>query len=377
MRGFSIIYYLIPLMVFFSCQELYNPEVVEIDHGFLVVEGFVEVGGGETLIKLGKTTTVYSEQSLIPVSKASIVVEGSREGQWFMEHKEDGIYALTADLPTDQNYKLFLQVNEVDRYESEWMEPLISSDISDLYFEREEEGVFIYLDSEGSRDQAFSLWTTEEAWQFRTVFTSSYKYDHETFEMVPRQESINICFREEKSSRFTLASSTNSIDGGFRKLEVMRIPLFSEKLGIRYSIEVTQKQVDQRAFEFWGSMRKNTEDVGGIFSPMPSILGSNLRKVGAEEVPVIGYVSAGKSSKKRIYIQFPDVRPWVVKTPDYDHCTREPISQRTLEGVLSGERLPLEPVPFEEGLIFQFDSAPKFCADCRERGTLEKPDFWE
>lgn len=263
------------------------------------------------------------------------------------------------------------------------MKPLISPDIEDIYFTREEDGVYIYLNSKMPTEEMFFQWTSTEDWEFKSPYHTFYKYDPDLDDVVFRDDNINLCFKSAQSSAIHLGSSSRSVDGSITGEEVMRIPLFSEKLGSRYSIEVVQKPIDQEAFEFWESIRKNTDDIGNIFSPLPSILGSNLTKVGDPATPVIGYISAGKSAKKRLFINFTDIRPWTVRIPDYINCNISLIRVALYSSFFNQERLiPLYEtvVEFPEGsniFVPAFAAASKFCVDCRERGTKEKPGFWD
>jgi len=354
----------------FSCRELYEPEIAVVDHGFLVVEGFVEVGGGRSSVKLSRTVPVYADQNLRPVAQALLILEGQEAGSWQFVEKEAGEYVLDADLLESQNYKLRIFIGENESFESDWMQPLIAPEITDLYFEREEEGVFIYAEGQRNGEKGFMLLTAEETWQFRSAYNSLFVYNPETFEIEFRRGNIHVCFRQQPSDRIVLAAPGM---GDFNKLEMMRIPLHSEKLGMRYSIEVKQRQVDEAAYEFWEALRRNTDDIGDIFSPMPHEFGSNLRKVGQADEPVIGYISAGKSTTKRVFIGFSEIRPWSVRNPDYGSCNREVLSPRHYPSLTSGDYLVIGPVEGDGG---EWYVSTKYCVDCRERGTLDAPAFW-
>jgi len=378
------IYIFFLLVSLFSCREIYEPEILGIDYGLLVAEGFVEVGGGTSVIKLGKTTTIYSEESIRHIDNAKITLLGSMSGSWQFGYLGEGEYRLEADLPVDQQYKLEIYVAEVEHYESEWMIPLISPEIEDIYFSREEDGVYIYLNTQGSDEKMYYQWTSTETWEFKTPYITIYKYDPSIEDVVLRDDNINLCLKSEESSNIQLGSTLRTIDGSITGEEINRIPLFSEKLGSKYSIEVTQKPLDQMAYEFYESIRKNTDDIGNIFSPMPSILASNLTKVGEPDTPVIGYISAGKTAKKRLFIEFTDIRPWSVRIPEYANCARiDTVPNFLYTSLFNLDRLiPLEEITIEwpprSGIrIPAFISSEKKCVDCRVRGTTEKPDFWD
>jgi len=377
MRIFKIAILCLSVLIFTaSCREFYEPEVLEIDFGFLVAEGFVEVGGGTSVLMLGRSTTLYAEESMKIIDNARVILTGSISGSWQYTHIQDGRYELDENLMPDQDYQLQILIGEGEKYESEWLKPVMAPPIDRVFFNQDEDGVFIYLDSQG--DGNYFLWTTEETWEFNSWFNALYKYDHDLNDMVPREENINLCYKSERSDQIILGSSLRSTDGSIKGLEVMRISPFSEKLGLRYSIEVWQRPLDQRAYEFWESLRKNTEDVGDIFGPMPSYIGSNIKRLDNEDSPVIGFISAGKSDKKRIFIEFTEVRPWPVRIPDYSRCTIQD-TIRPSQYSLYFTNINVQPgFPiFSNGRIIGWSYTSTACVDCRLRGTTVKPDFWD
>ncbi|MBS9526018.1 DUF4249 family protein, partial [Litoribacter alkaliphilus] len=298
-------------------------------------------------------------------------------GSWQFALEEDGTYAMVGTLPSDQDYQLQIQIGEHEQYISDWMQPAMAPPIEGMFFTREEDGVYIYLNSRG--EDNYFLWTTEETWQFRSWFNPIYRYEPYTNTIIPREENINLCYRNEKSGDIRLGSGAQSVDGEIRGVELMRIPIYSEKLGLRYSIEVWQRTLDHAAFEFWESIRKNTDDLGDIFSPMPAFLGSNIKKVGREDTPVIGYISVGRSERKRLFIDFTDIRPWSPRIADYSHCEMVPdiIREHQYFEYFNRPNVEVGDPVIENGLWIGWNYTYTDCTDCRLRGTTEKPDFWD
>ncbi|MBS9525959.1 DUF4249 family protein, partial [Litoribacter alkaliphilus] len=354
-----------------------EPEIITQDFGFLVAEGYVELEGKSTL-KLGRTVTVYSEQSINPINNATVFLAGSESGSWQFALEEDGTYAMEGTLPSDQDYQLRIQIGEHEQYISDWMQPAMAPLIEGMFFTREEDGVYIYLNSRG--EENYFLWTTEETWEYRSWFNPMYRYDPFTNTIVEREKNINLCYQRLETGDIILGSSAQSSSGEIFGVELMRIPLYSEKLGTRYSIEVWQRPIDKDAFEFWESIRKNTEDLGDIFSPLPAFLGSNLKKEGDEDYPVIGYISIGKSEKKRLFVEFVDIMPWSARISDYNHCVMEPDTLQPHQYADYFGRPEVEvglPV-IREGRIIGWNYTFTNCTDCRLRGgTIEKPDYWD
>ena len=368
------------LMIFcLGCKEVFEPEVSRLDHNLLVVEGYIEVGGGETSISLGRTEPVYGSVSLSPVLWAAVNIESESGSSWLLSHQGDGTYTLADHLPENQNYRLRIET-EAQEYLSEWIMPIITPETPEITFEKREGDVTIYANTLGDENARYFLWQFEETWAYRSPYRAYYRYAPNTNQMVllKEEEQTYKCWQSNISTRIILASSEQYQNDYIYQKELLKIENRSEKLGERYSVLVRQKAIDQKAFVFWEAIRKNSDDIGGIFSPLPSLISSNLYNVDDPEEPVIGYLSAGKSVEKRIYINKKEVEPWKTVIPDYSRCQIDTVSAKDYPTVFwGGFYTPL----YSECIL---DVCPEFfattsdCADCTARGGfLQKPEFWE
>ena len=154
-----------------------------------------------------------------------------------------------------------------------------------------------------------------------------------------------------------------------------------EKLSNRYSILISQKALDKKASEFWEILRKNTNDIGSIFSPLPSNISGNIKNDQNPDAPVVGYVSLGTVKQKRLFINVREVSPWRSVEPAYYDCIVEADTVLIADYGTSfgnGNFIPVLPIS-DENLPnpIGFRGAVRRCADCTLRGTNVKPDFWE
>jgi hypothetical protein len=147
----------------------------------------------------------------------------------------------------------------------------------------------------------------------------------------------------------------------------------------RYSIKVRQRAINQETYDFWEILRKNSDDIGGIFSPLPSLIRGNIKAVNSKGENVIGIVSMGKSTSKRIFIDVKDVDPWPYFIEEYEFCRldQDTVLVANYESEFaSGFRIPVIPVIVVTTTL-GYRAALKQCTDCTLRGTNIKPDFWE
>lgn len=369
------------LLLCWSCKEPFEPEVSNVDHSILVLEGHIEVGGGESSISLGRTRPVYDSVARIPIRWAIMSLEAENGASWSLYHEEDGRYFLRDSLPEQQNYRLRI-LTDGQVYLSDWLIPIVTPEIPEISFEKKEGEVVIYVSTQGNEGARYFMWEYEETWIYQSPYRSSYKYDPVAGDVVPLTPNDVLTFRcwsSDRSKQINISSSERYQNDYIHQKELLKIDPLSEKLGERYSIQVTQRAIDQEAFIFWEAIRKNSNDIGGIFSPLPSIISSNIHNIDDPEEPVIGYLTAGKSAKKRQYINRRDVDPWRIVIDDYHTCAIDTVIPRDYHAYfVQSIFVPLSPYCAEGGGCIGYFAATRNCADCSMRGgVLERPEFWE
>ncbi len=368
------------MLVWWGCKEPYEPEISSFDHSILVVEGHIEVGGGETVVTLGRTRPVYDSASRAPIYWAIVSLETENGSSWPLYHQEDGRYLLGDSLPEQQNYRLRI-LTDGQVYLSDWLTPIITPEISEISFEKKEGDVSLYVSTHGNDRAKYFMWEYEETWIYQSPYRSSYKYDREKRDVVPRsmEELTFRCWNTDRSRQINISSSERYQNNHIYQKELLRIDSLSEKLGERYSILVTQRAIDEEAFIFWEAIRKNSNDIGGIFSPLPSIISGNVHNIDDPDEPVIGYISAGKSAQKREYISRRDVDPWRIVIEDYYNCAIDTVTPRDYNAFfVQSVYVPLSPYCVDGGGCIGYLATTENCADCSMRGgVLDKPEFWE
>lgn len=378
-----IVYFVFVMLVSLtqSCRDPFEPELRETNLNFLVVEGFIEVEG-ESKIKLSRSTEVRSiDEPQIEIGARVFLTNGGAE-IWDFQENEPGSYTLTGSFDPTQNYQLNIWLFNGQQYLSEALKPVISPEIEELGYLRDNEGVEIFVSTKGNEQAQYFLWSYEEYWIFRPGVISFLKYESGGVRNRKEEERIDRCWNSNLFPKIVLQNSSRFEDNTILQRELVRIPNQSEKLTQRYSILVTQRAIDQEAFDFWEILRKNSDDIGGIFSPLPSLIKSNIKNTMDDTEPVIGFVSMGKSTSKRIYIREDEVRPWPVFIPEYEFCqvfqdTIPPTSEAIISAFGSGDRMPARDLYNQMGALIGYLGAETRCTDCTLRGTNVKPDFWE
>lgn len=369
------------LLFLSGCRDPFEPEVTDQDISLLVVEGFIETGGEASEIILSRTNPIRSNQNFLPESGASVFLKSENGEEWVFQEAQAGVYTVSAAFDQGLKYQLGINLRNGQQYLSEPMTPIVTPEIEELGYLRDEAGVEIFVSTKGNEEAQYFLWDYEEDWIFRPGVRSQFFFNPATKDVEFRKadQKIDLCWKSNLFPKIILQNASRFQDNTILQRELVRIPLESEKLMQRYSINVRQRAINQETYDFWEILRKNSDDIGGIFSPLPSLIRGNMKSVDPNGNNVIGMVSMGKSTSKRIYINVEDVAPWPYFIEEYEFCK---LDQDTVlvadyeREFASGSRLPVIPVVVVTTTI-GFRAATRQCTDCTLRGTNIKPDFWE
>ncbi len=380
-KSHSLLVFLLLILAFTGCRDPFEPELTQTDFAQLVVEGYIEINGKESGIKLSRTRPVISDTDPNMESGATVMLRDEFGYQWDLQESEPGTYSFSGFLSAFSTYQLEIILNNGNRYISDNLTPIITPEIGDVGFQKDENGVDIFISTQGNDQAQYFLWDYEEYWQFKPGIQTVFIYNPETNEVDYRRpdQAINLCWNNNLFPRIILESAGKYTDKRIFQKELVNIPNRSEKLMQRYSIKVRQRAIDRESYDFWEILRKNSDDIGGIFSPLPSLIQSNISSLTDPEENVIGFVSMGQSAEKRIYINVADVFPWPFFIPEYEFCQIE--NDTTFISAYSrkfssGNLIPARPIMSGTTTI-GYLGAPVACTDCTLRGSNVRPDFWE
>jgi len=377
--------YLIGMIALLAgCREPFEPEIEASDLNVLVVEGYLDSEGLSSILDLSYTRSIQGDLGLKPVVLgASIYLENPAGDRYTLREIGNGSYEFKHDIPEDDSYVLRIFLPDGTSYSSSDLVPLVTPEIIDAGFEKNEAGVEIFLTTKGNEAADDFLWTFEETWAFRPAISSQVKYDPLKKDVVLRtpDERIDYCYRSVRNSDLVLETSSRFEDQFVFRQSINQINQGDERLTVRYSILISQKALTKDAAEFWEILKKNTDDLGSIFSPLPSIIRGNLTQDQNPEVPVIGQIGLGKIQQRRIFIDIREVSPWRAEVPEYEGCllSADTVLVRDYDSRFkSGVNIPAIPI-IPDGAFnpigYRYSSLK--CVDCTQRGTNVKPDFWK
>jgi hypothetical protein len=378
-RGWQLV--ILFIWMFTSCRTPYDPEIPSGEVRVLVVEGYLDTEGMKSELKLSRAVPLSSTKSSSPETGAKISLKNKAGGEFPLVEKGSGTYIFQRDIDEKQTYVLEIILKNGERYLSEDLNPVLTPEILDGGFKRDEDGVEVFVSTKGNSEADDFLWTFEETWIYRPRIRTSYIYVADLKDVTTRKESEqnSLCFKTELSPNIVLETSSRFQDQVVFQKTVTEIPKGNERIMERYSILISQKGIASKDVPFWETLKKNTEDIGSIFSPLPSLIGGNIKSQDSSNQPVIGQVSLGVIRQKRIFINLSDVSPWNYIDPKFNDCVigEEAVLRANYQAAFgNGSVVPVRELMQGTTIIGYFPSSRR-CTDCTLYASPVKPEFWE
>jgi hypothetical protein len=396
----NLLIYLFILLTAIACKEIYESPVKPTATGYLVVEGVINSGPGETNITLSRTTSL-DNRTIQYESGATVSIEGEDNSSRLLTSNPDGRYSgADLNLNSSTKYRLRIKTPDAKEYVSDFTPVKNNPPIDSISWKREnsgaqENGVQLYVSTHDPQNNTrYYQWDYLETWEYHAAFTSSLKYvittlpsGREFYGVVFRfknesdfDSTLYFCFHNRPSSSLVTGSSAKLSQDEIYK-PFLFIPRGDERLAVMYSIKVKQYSLSKEGYEFLERMRKNSEQTGSVFDAQPSSINGNIHSVSDPSEPVIGFVSICPVQEKRFFLNNKQLEDWGYQKP-ICHETLDPIPN--ISDSIKARGIGLiptnKPVCMEmicpTGIV-KFLAASPECVDCSlSGGTPERPSYW-
>lgn len=389
--------FLILTNALFACIDSYNPKLKEYQSA-LVVNALLTDDKMPVYVRLYRTT-MSPEETPLSVTGAQVSITDDLGNATTLNEVSDGNYSAVNGTLTGvegREYTLRIRTNDGKEYESDPALLCQSRNIDTLICRKAsrvtddgkiEEGIMIYIDSKGAAEGGYYRWGYEEWWKFNIPYPVTHEYiDEGHINAIPVRNMT--CYKNRKSDEVIIQICDPEINPEFVMFPICFIASEkSDRLLIKYYIEVTQYAVTESEYEFWRQMKEINESGGDIFDRQPYKIMSNIHCVSNPEEMVLGYFHVCGAGRKRISISGSEVRAMGLKPYQY-----------TCDLVMKGPQDYLLPMPFDR--IYWLYTSPymnynfvapiydnsnilgrllfvdKYCSDCTMSGSPFKPDFW-
>jgi len=414
-NGIKYILYVIAMLIISTCKSPYTPAPITAVNNYLVVEGLINISDS-TYINLSRTVGVMTASTVKPELKATISIVSNTGSSYPLTEVGNGVYSAPSyNLSAANQYRLMIKTSNGSIYESDFEQTKITPPIDSLITDVEPDGIHFNINTHDPQNATrYYRWDYSEAWQFTSYFNStataqgaatspasmSPLFVGSGIAVLPRTNDIYHCWGGDASATILINSTAALSQDIIQNQPITFVASSSEKLSIRYSINIRQYAMTQDAYTFWTLLKTNTEQLGSIFDAQPSATIGNIHNINNPNEPVIGYMSACSVSQKRIYINYTDLP----KSYIADYLNNTPYNKYTC--VLDTELVYIPPifggpyynefdyyiygyphaveipvaiiVPFNPvTLAGSASGANPPCVDCTLRGTNVKPAFWQ
>ncbi len=373
-----------------SCIYDFTPAGLKNNAGIIVIEGDI-IAGSHSNFRISTTIGLTSDEKIQYITNAAVWI-ASESGEVINAGIDDStgesFEANTAEIDPYKKYKLCVDIPGKGSYRTEYLPVLITKQIDSITYHIGANREYIQMEisaHDDNQENKYYKWNYTEDWEYRAQYVPFLKYNN-TLDMaqtIPDEEYAKnyYCWNKDISTGIYIASTEKLSQNIVYKEHLNKIYNSDQRISYIYSIFVTQISLTKDAYTYWETLKKNTDNTGGIFAPQPSEMRGNIVSVTNPAEPVIGYISASTCSQSRVFLYGSDIN--IYKNPDkcqYDtipHYDRNANLWKAADmaGMSMLDYL-ISPTTGEiiKSIVIWVKGR---CADCRKNGgTKNKPSFW-
>ena len=298
------------LTMMMGCVEEFEANITDMPTEGLVVEGDI-ISDSTMVFRLSKTLPLNmteDNEGLLDAYldvDADLCVKGSDGTLWPGYWWGRGQYRVEiGTLKPDVEYHLEILYNG-DTYQSEPQKPLKTVGIEKMSFRQPDLNgpVSVMLDTQESEDTQYYLWFFEEDWEVRAHFASTFLFVPE-FDRIVEYDYPPVaqgwCYNS--TDQIILGTTESNVTNKIVGRVIQKIENTSHRISCLYSIRVQQRTLTRQEYEYYQVRNKLSSEMGGLFTPQPSELPTNITCSNPER-KVIGYVGCNMGiARYQLYI---------------------------------------------------------------------------
>ena len=391
------------MFIFISCVE--EIQVKEDISGItsvpeLVINGRIQ-SGDKTKVYISQTQPLGSEEFPVAIYNAKVYVVGENgyESSLAEYDRENNCYVIdTKELPANSRYCLKVMLDG-EVYQSEFMDVLESPMIDSVtYKEHQSEifnGISLHVSTHGDDSESrFYLWTYEEDWEFHAPIDIigigggilDYSPDFYQFDEANIYNHYYFCWQHLESANIHIYDTSILTSNEVKDVELFRISIDDIRISYIYRILVKQCSLDKKAFEYYNLLKKQSEESGGLFAPMPTEVKGNVTCTSNPDIKVHGYVLASSVSTKSLFVYESNLsmpseyegecsilRPHDLTLNWEEYWDVQISKYGAIALTTNGSYYPINNSNYKQSKLYQRE-----CVDCRtvKGSTKKRPDFW-
>ncbi len=366
------------IVSFYSCQKPLDLKATSTNANILVVEGLINTATDFTTIKLSRTVIIGNKTTANPEGGATISIENAQATVTTLKEIAKGTYSsspVILNLDRTKQYRLRIKMANGKIYLSDLVDVKVTPPIDSVGYAVKNNGIQLYVNThDDTNTSRYYLYNYAETWRFNARYFSTLVSNGSVFIQRMQGQFINECFGDEGSANILLNSTAALNQDVVYQFPLTFIDGKSEKISVKYSTLVTQTTLTKEAYVFWENLKKSTESLGSIFDAQPSQLIGNIHNIADASEPVIGYISAGTTQTKRIFISKQELPSNFIT--EYPFACRIDTAKTPADADLSIKTPNIYiALGYSEKNQVLYSNRP--CSDCTIRGTVTQPAFWK
>ena len=365
-RSIAILF-IFSLIVFSKCKIPFEPDFIRDISEILVIDGNIAVGD-ISKIYISTAVPVASDMyGMFYIRDADVSVEDDAGNTYYStlgyENYTLGSYYYgipyfeidSRHFSLSNKYRLVVRCDN-NEYATDFLPVIKTPEIKDINFSigRDKECVYFQVSTEGNDDQSrYYKWRYEEDWEFGASLDTG--------------SGDNSCWNKDVSTDIIIATSKDLEHNVINGHRVNKVLKNERKISRLYRIKLYQMAISGPEYKYLYNVRRNSDEVGGIFGIQPSEMFGNIKCINDGSIDVLGYISCStvttmtkyfKSSEIGIYEDDTNCRPIAGNFPGYSDADMEAAGY----------------IVFESGNPTIW--AQMWCVDCIFYGTKNRPADW-
>ena len=378
-KNISVIF---TMLLLFSCIKPYDPQIdVKVANKY-VVSGRITDKEGWQEVDVSLSSPIESPK-YVPVSHCVVNILDNKSNIFSLTEFKPGQYHVWLGkeyLTPGTSYKVIVVAPGreilVSGFDTMQTGPKLDSvyySLKDLPTSDPAKSLRVmqfYVDLKANGDYSqYYKWEVVETWEYHAPHPAEYYYDGTWHTIDPPDYSNKVCWTTGLVKNIFTISTKSVFQNTYKQYPLHTIDGHSSRLGILYSIFVSQFALSEGAYNYWEKLRINSNEQGGLYEKQPLAIKGNLLNVSDPTRDVLGYFYAASESSRRYF--YKDVEG--IDLDFYNQCTEEGLGRMGW----------LEFGPDDYPVYYYYPSTHSLlilsreCVDCRLLGgTTVKPDFW-
>ena len=379
----KILGFVFPALIWVSCIVPYEPEELVDLNDIIVVEGNISLTGPFS-IRISRSAPISSDQygqKTMKCERNAHVYVRDKQGRTYspdsVTAEGEYLFDFSEQYPDQrEEYQLIVESQDGRTYETDFRKSRHSSNM-ELHYKIDTlaEKVSIYVNSHDVDGKSkYYYWQYSETWDYVSQMPAYCYFDVSGIKETPHSRPwMYRCWDSHESSEILLIETSSLAEDRIRDLEIHTINFRDIRITQHYTIEVIQTVLDNDAYRYMENMRKNSYDIGDLFSPQPNEISGNIRCITDPSVRAIGFVSVCNSIRKRLYINCIGLPGYIREPMPEDTLVPLDAKLTTMLSLIQQGYTPHTIDPIEKVSYWNLTR----CIDCRSKGGKPVvPPFW-